>query len=92
MLLRDKVQSKSTELSGTEFSEKVLEQISSTVLNLNNRTESSEVLDDLSDVLELLNCYMSTQNIKPSIVLEHASSLRNELGSYSKKRLRVEGE
>ena len=85
-LIRDNVQEEnSTALSGEEYVNAVLNQISTTALNIKTKTEAEDVLCEVSDILELINSYLSTQNLKPGDLMDTASKLRNELGTFSKK-------
>lgn len=85
-LIRDNVhETDSIELSGIEFKDAVLDNISCTVNVIKTRQQTEDIINDVSDILELINVYLSTENIKAHDVLEKANQLRNELGSYNKK-------
>lgn len=85
-LVRDNVQGVETiVLSGKKQNLVVLDNIISTVTQLKERTQAEDVLLDVADILELVNLYLITENIKPQDALAKANEVRNELGAYSKK-------
>lgn len=85
-LVRDNVQGVETVvLSGKKLNTVVLDSIISTANQLKERTQAEDVLLDVADILELLNLYLITENIKSQDALAKAAEVRNELGVYSKK-------
>lgn len=84
-LVRDNVQGVETlKLTGKKINTVVLDNIISTANQLKERTQTEEVLLDVADILELLNLYLMSENIKAQDALAKAAEVRNELGAYSK--------
>lgn len=85
-VIRDKVQEdNSTVLKGKEFNNAVLDTISSTAQQIKERTQTQDIINDCADILELINAYLNSENIKTDFVFNELTNLRNSLGTYSKK-------
>ncbi len=85
-LVRDNVQGVETlELTGKRMNTVVLDNIISTANQIKERTQAEDVILDVADILELLNVFLITENIKAQDVFAKAQEVRNELGSYTKK-------
>lgn len=73
-------------LSTSEFETLAFDQISEISLSLSFSKESSEVLEGMSDILELMKAILQAKNIAPLNLFTTAEKLRAEEGSFSDKK------
>lgn len=86
VLVRNNTES-SEILQDSEFIDVALEQISTVSLSLKDATESEQILNGMADMLELMQDVLMKHNINPTFAIQHAASLREELGSFKDKKV-----
>lgn len=73
-------------LSDSEFMESCYDTLHDRIDLLKTSTETSVLLDALSDVLELANSILQKENISAQSLFSHAADLRSESGSFLSKK------
>ncbi|AZU98070.1 hypothetical protein SEPL_299 [Salmonella phage SE_PL] len=73
-------------VSTEEFITLAFDQISAISLDLSFSKESGEVLEGMSDMLELMKAILIAKNINPINLFVTAEKLRSEEGTFSDKK------
>lgn len=73
-------------LSSSEFETLAFDQISDICLGLSFSKDSEEVLEGMSDVLELMKAILEVKNIAPMNLFTTAERLRTEEGTFADKK------
>lgn len=73
-------------LDDSAFIDACYDTIKDRVEMLKNQTETAHILDALSDILELSNSILQKENISATALFSHASTRRQEEGSFLDKK------
>lgn len=73
-------------LSTSEFETTAFDQISNISLNLSFSESTDEILEGMSDILELMKTILESKNIQTLHLFSTAENLRKEYGSFSDKK------
>lgn len=73
-------------LSDSKFIECCYDTMAHLAENLKTCTETGQVLDILSDILELSNSVLQKENINAAELFKHASERRQEEGTFMDKK------
>lgn len=74
-------------LSDVDFIDACYDTMFDAISVLKNSTESSQVLDALSDILELSNSVLQKENISAANLFAHAANRRDEQGTFMDKKV-----
>lgn len=73
-------------VSTSEFETLAFDQISQIALDLSFSKEAGEVLEGMSDMLELMKAILEAKNIAPMNLFTTAERLRTEEGTFADKK------
>lgn len=73
-------------LSDSEFIDVCYNTMIDVALSLKDCTETGEVLDALSDILELSNAVLQKENISAANLFAHAAERRSQEGTFMDKK------
>jgi predicted house-cleaning noncanonical NTP pyrophosphatase (MazG superfamily) len=82
-LVRNNTQENTETVASNEFIEIAYNQISDISLSLNKDSETDDVLEGMSDMLELMKAVLKSLNIKPEHLFNTAHKLSTEEGTFS---------
>lgn len=83
--LNNEIPEQAEVLSTSEFITVVMEQISNTAKRINEIDDDVYIVEELSDILELMNEYLKAKNINPVMLFNKVNELRKEEGTFEKK-------
>lgn len=85
-LVRNNTQENTEKVGSDAFIATAFDQISEISLSLSKDSETDDVLEGMSDMLELMKAVLNTMNIKPEHLFNTAYKLNSEEGSFSEMK------